>query len=248
MIIDGHIHVGKWNYKHYALLKVDIRGLDALLGACGIDQGLVMPTDKKDNAALLEEIKKYARKKYWFFPWIDPKKKGWLDFIAQNIKQIHGIKVHPSLDGIMGSVSNRLYRPVLEAAQKNGLPLLVHCGRWQEASSYKFPLEMAALYKDVNFILAHLGGDSEELKLAAPLAAKKLGLKNVFFDLSATREFWAIEKAAEVIGVDKLIFASDYPVMHPKVALENIRILNMPQAEKKLILGGNLARILEKRN
>lgn len=246
MIIDGHMHFGKWDYKPYSSLFVTVQALDDILDKCGIDGAVLIPSDRKNNVLLLQQIRRHGKKRYWFFPWISPKVAGWKKFLEENIAHIDGIKVHSSLDSVAGGITNPLYRPILEFADENKLPFLVHCGRHQETASYKFALKAAREFRGINFILAHLGGDHEELKLRAPEAVKKHKLDNVVFDISATREFWAIENAARLIGAGKLIFASDYPVMHPKVALENIYILKLSNKDKELILSKNLLRLLKK--
>jgi len=247
MIIDGHIHIGSWNYKYYSSLSVDICQLNKLLDRCGIDGAVLVPTDRRENHVLLNEIKRKGNKRYWFFPWINPKEDDWRTFLGTHIKEISGIKVHSSLDHILGGITNKIYMPLLEFAQKEGLLMYVHCGRWQEAASYKFVLQMARKYNKANFIIAHLGGDHEELKIQAPLEVKKSRLKNVFFDISATREFWAIESGLRLLGADRFIFGSDYPVMHPQVALEIINVLDIPMKDKEFILSGNLSRLLNNR-
>lgn len=245
MIIDGHIHVGDWVYKHYSSLSVKVSELNQLLDRCGIDGAVLFPTDKRDNENLLNQIKEFGRKRYWFFPWINPKENRWREFLEKNIEYINGIKVHSSLDGIMGGITNPVYEPLIEFAKTEKLIMYVHSGRWKEAASYTFVLEMARKYREINFIIAHLGGNHEELKIKAPEDLKKTRLDNVFFDISATREFWAIEKGIKLVGAEKFIFGSDYPVMHPKMALECIDVLNISDREKTLILGENIFNMLQ---
>ena len=83
MIIDGHIHVGGWNYPHYASLRVTISYLNGLLDACEIAGAVLLPTDQKDNEGLLKAIREEGKKQYWFFPWIDPRSAEWRDFLFQ---------------------------------------------------------------------------------------------------------------------------------------------------------------------
>jgi predicted TIM-barrel fold metal-dependent hydrolase len=245
MIIDGHIHAGDWKYKHYASLSVSVKDLNSLLRESRIDGAILFPSDKKDNTGLLNQIKKYAKMRYWFFPWIDPRQSGWRQFTESHINDISGLKVHSSLDRIMGGLTNDIYRPLLEFSRENKLLMYVHCGRWQEASSYKFVLRMAREYRDIKFIISHLGGDHEELKLRAPADARRMKLENVIFDISATREFWTISNGVKLLGAGRFIFGSDYPIMHPRVAMECVKVLRIPEKQKKMILGENLLNLLD---
>ena len=124
---------------------------------------------------------------------------------------------------------------------------MVHCGRRQDTASYIYVIEAAKKYPDITFIMCHLGGDHEQLKLQAPLDVKQSGLNNIYFDISATREFWTIQQGVAVLGAERFIFASDYPVMHPRSSIETIRALELSERERKLIFGENILRILEKR-
>ena len=247
MIIDGHIHIGDWLYRHYSSLSVTVKDLDTLLKKSGIDGAILFPSDKKDNRGLLDQIKRGVNRKYWFFPWIDPKIKDWNEFVKNNLRDISGIKIHSSLDGIMGGLTNKLYRPVLELAKEEKLLMYVHCGRWQKAASYKFVLHMAGEYPGINFIISHLGGDHEELKLQAPLDARRMKTENVTFDISATRESWTIDNGVKILGAERFIFGSDFPVMHPRVALECLNVSHITANERKMILGENVLNLLNRK-
>lgn len=247
MILDSHIHVGNWVYEHYPV-HCDISTVNGLLDACGIEGAIIMPTDRKDNEATLADIKTNGRKRYWFFAWVDPRDKRALSFLETHVDELSGVKFHSGLDRIEGGITHKLYEPFLQWAAAHAKPALVHCGRWQEMSSYKFALEAAKVYPEIDFILAHLGGDFEQLKLEAPRALKALGLTNAVFDISATREFWTIEMAIREAGVEKLVFGSDYPVMHPKMSIQSIEVLSLTEEERRKIYSDNLLSILEKRS
>ena len=176
MIIDSHIHVGSWDYQYYSSLKVTISELNHLLTKSEIDGALVFPTDQKKNRALLEDIKKYGKKKYWFISWGDPHShKNW-EFINMHRSSICGVKVHSSLDGVVGGITNPIYVPIIEFAKEEQVPLIVHCGRQQDTASYLYVIEAAKKYPKVDFVMCHMGGDFEKLKLEAPLAVKKENL------------------------------------------------------------------------
>ncbi|MBI1745678.1 MAG: amidohydrolase family protein [Acidobacteria bacterium] len=239
MILDSHIHVGDWNYEYYPV-HCDIASVNRLLDECGIDGAIIMPTDKKQNEATLWDIEKNGRKRYWFFAWADPKDSLGLGFMNNNRARINGLKFHSGLDRVEGGIGNKVYEPYLHFAASQRLPVMVHCGRWQEMSSYKFALQAAKQYTETRFILAHLGGDFEKLKLEAPRELKAMGLTNVVFDISATREFWTIEMAIRTAGADKFVFGSDYPVMHPKMSLASVEVLSLTAEERRKLYSENL--------
>jgi predicted TIM-barrel fold metal-dependent hydrolase len=134
--------------------------------------------------------------------------------------------------------------PFLAFAAEHGLTVLVHCGRWQEMSSYKLALDAAADYADTNFILSHMGGDTPELVLGAVEGALKRNLSNVHLGIEGVREYWIVRRAVEELGADRVIFGSDFPLGHPRMYLGLVESLDLDQARRDLILGGNALRLL----
>ena len=56
MIIDSHIHVGAWDYEYYFPLRNTAEGLCRVLDGCDIESAIVMPSDRKENTALLKDL------------------------------------------------------------------------------------------------------------------------------------------------------------------------------------------------
>jgi hypothetical protein len=83
------------------------------------------------------------------------------------------------------------------------------------------------------------------LKINSPKELKILGLKNVYFDISATREYWAIERGIEEVGPERFIFGSDFPVMHPRMMIEAVEALDIAKEEKEKIYSGNILKLLD---
>jgi predicted TIM-barrel fold metal-dependent hydrolase len=155
---------------------------------------------------------------------------------------IHGIKLHPSCDGVR--ITDARAEPFLGYAVDEGLPVMVHCGRWQEMASYRFALEAASKHPGTVFILSHMGGDIPELEMATIDHIKAAALSNVRLGIEGVREYWAVERAVRELGADKVIFGSDYPLGHPKMYLGLVDALAMSADQKDLVLGGNMLRLL----
>lgn len=249
MIIDSHVHVGSWDYQYYRHIDNTLEEVDKSLQKSSIDGAVLLPTDKEENEDILRKMKNLnSDRRYWFFFWANPKNPSALEKLKKTLPNIDGIKFHSGLSQISGGVSNELYKPFIEIAVDAGLPILVHCGRNQTWSSYKYGLEIAKRYTDLKVILAHLGGDFEGLKIQAPKDIKSLGLKNVWLDISATREFWTIKMAINEIGYERILFGSDFPIMHPKMSIESIKVLQIGEREKEHIFSLNLMELLEKKD
>ncbi len=241
MIIDGHIHAGYWSPANFLGRGVPYEEIDACLDECGIDGAVLTSTDLRANDEVLDFIGR-ARKRYWFFPWVNPSADGDLDYLKSRRGRIHGIKLHPSVDRVR--VTDPAAAPYLELAAAEGLPVMVHCGRWQEMASYKLALEAARDHADCVFILSHMGGDTPELELGTIEAVESGGLDNVFLGIEGVREYWAVQRAVDVLGAARVIFGSDFPLGHPRMYMGVVEALEACEEDRALILGGNILRLL----
>jgi len=101
------------------------------------------------------------------------------------------------------------------------------------------------------FILAHLGF-TRFRELGAFALLRKLGAPaNVWFDVSAVAVFYADNPAREElaatmrsIGMDRMIFGSDWPVDDPQVTLRAVRSLGLTAGEERLLLHDNMAKLI----
>jgi aminocarboxymuconate-semialdehyde decarboxylase len=113
-------------------------------------------------------------------------------------------------------------------------------------------------FPKITWVLGHLGG-------AIPYLAERLDrghrafkecrvniqrppseyLKRFYVD-TVNFDAGALELAIAFSGADHLLAGSDYAhqIGSPKLMLESIRGLNIPEADKAAILGGNAARLL----
>jgi predicted TIM-barrel fold metal-dependent hydrolase len=245
-VLDAHVHVGSWDDPILRHTSTTITQLDELLAAVGISGAVVTTSDRRENTALVEEIERDATLHYWFFPWVDPGPGAAEDvnFLQAHRPRISGVKLHPSLSRVR--VTDASYIPFLDFASSERLPVLVHCGQWQEMASYRFVLELAERYPQTNFVMAHGGGNNAALRLEAPMEIERRGSpQNIFIDLTGLGLWWTAEIAIERLGADRFLYGSDFPLGHPKVLLGLVDALRIPAADKDLILGQNLLRLLE---
>jgi predicted TIM-barrel fold metal-dependent hydrolase len=56
--------------------------------------------------------------------------------------------------------------------------------------------------------------------------------------------FKYLEQAANKLAAEKLVFGSDGPLVDSRVELYKIRLLALPQEKERLVLGGNILRLL----
>jgi predicted TIM-barrel fold metal-dependent hydrolase len=242
LIIDGHIHAGYWSPGQFLGRGVSFDDLDRCMRECSIGGAVLTSTDLRENDSVIDFMKGSSNIRYWFFPWVNPSVEGDLGYIEKRRVLINGIKLHPSCDRI--KVTDARVKPFLEFARREHLPVMVHCGRWQEMSSYEFAIEVARGYPDIDLILSHMGGDTPELETATIKAIKQGNLTNVYLGIEGVREYWAVQRAVEEIGADRIIFGSDFPLGHPKMYLGLVDALSISDTEKGLILEKNMLGLL----
>ena len=121
------------------------------------------------------------------------------------------------------------------------------------------PLEdyvwLAEQYPDLKLILAHLGGLLPYYELNSHI--QKI-MQNVYYDTAAVPLLYrpsVYKSVVEVIGAEKLLYGSDYPLLiYPRRTrtpefinlLAEIKGSGLNREELDLVLGGNIQKILER--
>jgi uncharacterized protein len=240
-IIDAHIHIGKWS-SVFLDYETNVKDAVKVLKESGIDSAVALPCDTFMNQELLDEIKKEKNYKFHFACWINPDDNNLDAFIEKNIKEIKVFKIHPSFQ--KKRVTDTAYSKYLDIAESKNIPVIVHCGRWQDIASFTFPIEAAKKRKNLNLILAHMGGDQPNLVTDCANAVKESGLKNLFLGTESVREFHFVNEAVKIAGAERVIFGSDYNLGLPKMYIPIIESLKISNEEKELIFSRNISRLL----
>lgn len=160
------------------------------------------------------------------------------------------LKIHPAADG-EGPKSAR-YHNLLEEAANLGMPVILHTGCMHSHLFYKDPsfgdVDLFDLwfqeYSNVRFVLAHMN-------MHAPQRALDLGDKypNIWVDTS-WQPAETIGEAVRRLGVDRVLFGTDWPLMGSNMRVGKKRIQDcieiglLKEDEAKLILGENAFKLL----
>ena len=145
-----------------------------------------------------------------------------------------GIKIHGS-DAMPT-------REVCETAQALGIPILVDVfGRAEVIDMF------ASQYPRIDFVVPHLGSFADDWRVYNQVIEKLCRYRNVYADTSGVRQFDLLVEAIKRAGAQKIIFASDGPWLHPGLELYKIKLLGLPPEEEKMVLGGNISRLINKR-
>jgi hypothetical protein len=149
-----------------------------------------------------------------------------------------GIKFHPRNEAY--PINHReLVFPVVRKAQELGGLVLFHTG----CPVYLHPTlvgDVAESFPEVPIILGHMGQQYED---DAILVAR--WFDNVVVDTSFCQGVRSIEKAVEVAGAEKVVYASDYPQGSIELDTLKVQLADISRRDRELILGLNIRRILD---
>ena len=142
--------------------------------------------------------------------------------------------------------------PIVEVLEKHGLIFLTHSS---EPVGHKYPgkgkvfpemlYRFAVAFPQVKFVCAHWGGGLPFYALM-PEVAK--ALKNTYFDTAATPYLYnpqIFESVVLIIGSDKVLLGTDYPLMPQQRVISQIESCNLSREVKDAFLGRNAQTLLE---
>ncbi len=141
--------------------------------------------------------------------------------------------------------------PLIKVMRKHKLILLTHAsepvghnypGKGSITPDMLYPFITSHL--DLTIVCAHWGGG---LPFYALMPEVKQAMNNVFFDTAASPFLYSPQiynQVIQLVGAEKILFGSDYPLLAQSRLLEEIRSLDLPEATRDLILSGNAQRLL----
>jgi uncharacterized protein len=143
------------------------------------------------------------------------------------------------------------FKPLAEILIKHNLILLTHAS---EPVGHLYPgkgtatpdrlYALATAFPGMTIVCAHWGGG---LPFYGLMPEVKIALKNVYFDTAASLFLYTPQvygQVAQLVGEDKILFGSDYPLIPQSRFLKEIRALDLSGETKEKILGGNAKRLL----
>lgn len=239
MIVDCHCHAGlgdgltgPWN---------TAARLDSYLrwaASAGIDRTVLFAAFHSDYARANREVARIVARqpdRFYGFAFVHSERdRGRIhQLVATAVQQYGfcGIKVH-RLDA-------RITREVCEAARAFNLPVLYDV--MGEVSVVEL---LAREYPTVAWVIPHLGSFADDWAAQLSLIDHLARHPNVYADTSGVRRFDLLLQALERAGPRKLLFGSDGPWLHPGLELEKVRLLGLPPAAERAVLGGNLLRLI----
>ena len=154
---------------------------------------------------------------------------------------LRGVKFHPDFQMI--AIDDPRMIPIYRLIGSR-VPVLIHMG--DKNTDLSAPVRLARvldLVPELTVIAAHFGGYS-----AWDEARKHLVGRNCYLDCSSSFPFLSYEDGEAIIrshGIDKILFASDYPALLHDHAINDIRKMNFSEPEYEKIFYRNAAELLK---
>jgi len=143
--------------------------------------------------------------------------------------------------------------PVMEICRVADLPVLIHTNEpIGHAYAGKTPNTLAQIYQLIRsfpqnkIVLAHWGGGLFFFGLLKKEV--KESLKNVYFDTAASPFLYdatVYRLAIELVGTEKILFGSDFPLLSPARYFEEMQTAGLSQGEMQQICGLNAAALFK---
>lgn len=241
-IVDSHVHVGTGGVPvgprdpaaSFSLWR-------ARATTAGIRAAVLMAAPVGTYATANQTVAKLTRRTpgVWFWyvfinPVTDRGRVGELVASAHS-RGASGIKVHWS----DGAATDEVAR----AATRYRMPVLFDPGGDTGRVRH-----LAQRHPCVPWIVPHLSSFSDQWPAQKAFIDLLVRLPNVFTDTSGVRYFDLLAEAVARAGAHKVLYGSDGPYLHPAPEIAKIRALLLPPDGQRLVLRGNILRLIRPTN
>ena len=239
MIIDCHCHAGTgdgltgpWD----TAARLDRYMLRA--ARAGIQRTVIFAAFHSDYAKANREVARIVKARphrFYGFAFVDAARdRGRIATMVREAVEQHGfvgIKVHRH--------DARITREVCDLARAYRLPVL-----YDVMGEVAVVELLATEYRDVNFIIPHLGSFGDDWRAQLALIDHLVRHPNVYTDTSGVRRFDLLADAVARAGAHKVLFGTDGPWLHPAVELAKIRALQLSVDDEQRVVAGNFLRLI----
>jgi hypothetical protein len=204
------------------------------------------------NDYILESVSRYPKRLVGFCSVVPSEDESALKEVERCIKNgARGIGELRLDDHLLKKHSPAVLQPIIDTIIKNNLILLTHAsepvGHQYSGKGTATPdllYTLITAFPDLKLVCAHWGGG---LPFYALMPEVKTALKNVYFDTAASPFLYTPQvysQVAQLVGADKILFGSDFPLIPQRRFLKEIAALDLPEDAKNKILAGNAKKLL----
>ena len=207
---------------------------------------------QENNDYIIESVDRYPRRLTGFCT-VNP---VWGEAAVVEVERcaargLSGIgELHPDTQGFDITNAESLF-PLMDTARRLGLPVLIHCsepvgheypgkGRTTPDRVYRFICD----FPENVIICAHWGGG---LPFYALMPEVPDLIRNVYFDSAASPFLYqpkVYNEVARLVGPDRIMFASDYPLMSASRSLKHMDEAGLDPETRSAITAGTAATLL----
>lgn len=246
-IVDCHSHLGPALYQQVPDSDADglVRTLDSLgVSLACVSHSIAMVSDwRLGNDLLIDAVRRYPDRIFGyavFNPRYPDEMPAELDRCAA--AGLRGLKIHPDFHDT--PADSPLYDAVYERSQAENRVLLCHYGGGP-APRAGAPLygRVVERFGGATYVMAHSLPGRSAVQLAVELFGRR---DNVYFDLANAFQPGVIEYAARRLGVERLLYGTDgcWSAMTHRLGL--VCGADLPEKDKRAILGGNMRALLSR--
>jgi predicted TIM-barrel fold metal-dependent hydrolase len=259
VIIDAHTHVWPDKVAHRALSgngtgfdhvgDGTLAGLRATMASAGIDRSVILGV--ANNGEAVSKVARFSEsvKAADTIPLgaihtdLDP------EVNAQILRDhgLVGIKVHPLYQGF-GLGDERLINCL--SALDDGMVVVIHVGTGGtgepvEGSTPQLLKELALAVPHLNIVACHFGGYHHFEEALDIICGSGIYVDTSWPPSMANLDPARVKEFVLRHGPDKVVFASDWPTADPAREIVAVEALGLGTEATELILGRNMARIVE---
>jgi predicted TIM-barrel fold metal-dependent hydrolase len=246
MITDCHVHIGKATWPH---LDIDAKALLAEADRVGIER--MMITDLTALTYDMEEGNEWIRTQIavapdrllGYFTITSPR---YRDQAVEDLERyvtdygFRGLKIY-SVPPLM-LIDDPYMIPILEKAAELRIPVLAH-------STGEECLSLCRQVPELIILNAHMGCCPQAHGDWHRSIAMAKQCPNIYLDTtSSSFDNGMIEHAVEELGAERIVYGSDVPLLDPRLQIAKVMESDLTDAEKRLILQGNIERLLALRD
>ncbi|MFI6285474.1 amidohydrolase family protein [Streptomyces sp. NPDC051018] len=246
-IVDAHGHLGRWSA--FAVTDGSARSLVRVMDRCGVQVSCVShllavgPDARAGNALLLEDLAAHPGRLlgYAVHNPHDPESPDRLRDLLDT-PGIIGVKLHPEVHRL--PLDHPAYAPAFEIAAGRGRIVLAHS---EYGSAYSDPARFAVVaprWPETPLLMGHAGLWPEGGHAAAAEAAGRC--PSIVLETCGSRTTARhLARLVAEVGAERIVFGSDAVFLDLRVGLGRVLLADIDEADRALILGGTMDRLLK---
>jgi len=236
MIIDAHTHLGV-----LGAFRATADDLIRWADRAGIDKmvvshlGAIFSDTRAGNAELAAAMRAHPDRILGYASFTSAYAgRAVLDEIERCVNDygMCGLKIYSASKR---SVAEPAMFPIVARAAALGLPILAHAHAAEVGT-------LARQVPEATILIAHLGEQVDTNMWQTLNMAQSC--PNVILDLTASQIYaGSVEACVAAVGPQRVVFGTDMPLLEPEVQIEKVYAAEIDAETRRLILGGNAARL-----